>query len=199
MTPIEWLVLARNGNKALLISRYGLDAQPYNADYTSVTWETCTLRTWLNGTFYNKAFSSAEQAAILTTNVDNSKNQCYSGWSTSGGNNTQDKVFLLSYAEANKYFGVEYWKNTGARDNVKSRVAPTPYAIAQGAYTSSSNMTADSNVAGWWWLRSPGSYQSSAAYVSPNGSLRDHNVDSGSASVRPALWVNIEALGATSF
>lgn len=192
MTPIEWLVLARNGNKALLISRYGLDAQPYNADYTSVTWETCTLRTWLNGTFYNKAFSSAEQAAILTTNVDNSKNQCYSGWSTSGGNNTQDKVFLLSYAEANKYFGVEYWKNTGARDNVKSRVAPTPYAIAQGAYTSSSNMTADSNVAGWWWLRSPGSYQSSAAYVSPNGSLRDHNVDSGSASVRPALWVNVE-------
>lgn len=199
MTPIEWLVLARNGNKALLISRYGLDAQPYNADYTSVTWKTCTLRTWLNGTFYNKAFSSAEQAAILTTNVDNSKNQCYSGWSTSGGNNTQDKVFLLSYAEANKYFGVEYWKNIGARNNVKSRVAPTPYAIAQGAYTSSSNMTADSNVAGWWWLRSPGSYQSSAAYVSPNGSLRDHNVDSGSASVRPALWVNIEALGATSF
>lgn len=77
-TPIEWLVLARDGDKALLISRYALDAQPYNKDYTSVTWETCTLRTWLNGTFYNKAFSSAEQAAILTTNVDNSKNQCYS-------------------------------------------------------------------------------------------------------------------------
>lgn len=192
MTPIEWLVLARNGNKALLISRYGLDAQPYNTDYTSVTWETCTLRTWLNGTFYNKAFSSAEQAAILTTSVDNSQNQCFSLWGTSGGNNTQDKVFLLSYAKANKYFGVEYWKNTGATDNVKSRVAPTPYAIAQGAYTSSSNMTADSNVAGWWWLRSPGSYRSSAAYVSPDGSLRDHNVDYGSASVRPALWVNIE-------
>ena len=192
MTPIEWLVLARNGNKALLISRYGLDAQPYNTDYTSVTWETCTLRTWLNGTFYNKAFSSAEQAAILTTSVDNSQNQCFSLWGTSGGNNTQDKVFLLSYAKANKYFGVEYWKNTGATDNVKSRVAPTPYAIAQGAYTSSSNMTADSNVAGWWWLRSPGSYRSSAAYVSPDGSLRDHNVDYGSASVRPALWVNVE-------
>lgn len=44
-TPIEWLVLARDGDKALLISRYALDAQPYNKDYTSVTWETCTLRT----------------------------------------------------------------------------------------------------------------------------------------------------------
>lgn len=194
-TPIEWLVLARDGNKALLISRYGLDAQRYNKDTTSVTWETCTLRTWLNGTFYNKAFSSAEQAAILTTNVDNSKNQCYSGWSTNGWKNTQDKVFLLSYAEANKYFGVTYYNSS----NTKSRVAPTAYAIAHGAWTSSSDKTADSVNAGWWWLRSPGSDQRSAAYVFADGSLDDLSVGSDSASVRPALWVNIEALGATSF
>ena len=128
MTPIEWLVLARDGNKALLISRYGLDAQKYNTINTGVTWEKCTLRTWLNNAFYNKAFNSAEQTAILITNVDNSKNQCYSGWSTSGGNNTQDKVFLLSYAEANKYFGVPY----GNSSNTKSRVAQTAYAIAHG-------------------------------------------------------------------
>lgn len=188
-TPIEWLVLARDGNKALLISRYGLDAQRYNKDTTSVTWETCTLRTCLNGTFYNKAFSSAEQAAILTTNVDNSKNQCYSGWSTNGWKNTQDKVFLLSYAEANKYFGVTYYNSS----NTKSRVAPTAYAIAHGAWTSSSDKTADSVNAGWWWLRSPGSDQRSAAYVLADGSLYDLSVGSDSASVRPALWVNIEA------
>ena len=189
MTPIEWLVLARNGNKALLISRYGLDAQPYNTDYTSVTWETCTLRTWLNGTFYNKAFSSAEQAAILTTNVDNSKNQCYSGWSTSSGNNTQDKVFLLSYAEANKYFGVTYDNSS----NTKSRVAPTAHAIAQRAWTSYSNKTTDSTYAGWWWLRSPGTYQDYAAIVYFVGSLDFNYVDSDSGSVRPALWVNLES------
>lgn len=194
-TPIEWLVLARDGNKALLISRYGLDAQRYNKDTTSVTWETCTLRTWLNGTFYNKAFSSAEQAAILTTNVDNSKNQCYSGWSTSGGNNTQDKVFLLSYAEANKYFGVPY----GNSSNTKSRIAPTAYAIAHGAWTSSSKKTADDIDAGWWWLRSPGNYQDFAAVVDTDGSLRNITVNYVSGSVCPALWVNIEALDATSF
>ena len=192
-TPIEWQVLARDGNKALLISRYGLDAQPYNKDYTSVTWETCTLRTWLNSTFYNKAFSSAEQAAILTTNVDNSKNQCYSGWDTNGGNNTQDKVFLLSYAEANKYFGVEYWQNNGATDNVKSRVAPTAYAIAQGAYTYSFNKTADRTDAGWWWLRSPGNNLNYAALVNPFGSLFSSRVSGDSGSVRPALWVNLES------
>ena len=188
-TPIEWLVLARDGDKALLISRYGLDAQPYNKDYTSVTWETCTLRTWLNGTFYNKAFSSAEQAAILTTNVDNSKNQCYSGWSTNGGKNTQDKVFLLSYAEANKYFGVTYNNSS----NTKSRVAPTAYAIAQGTGKNSSYKTADGIDAGWWRLRSPGVSQYDAAYVSTDGSLYANRVNVGSGSVRPALWVNLEA------
>lgn len=188
-TPIEWLVLARDGDKALLISRYGLDAQPYNTDYTSVTWETCTLRTWLNGTFYNKAFSSAEQAAILTTDVDNSKNQCYSGWSTNGGKNTQDKVLLLSYAEANKYFGVTYNNSS----NTKSRVAPTAYAIAQGTGKNSSYKTADGIDAGWWRLRSPGVSQYDAAYVSTDGSLYANRVNVGSGSVRPALWVDIDA------
>lgn len=190
MTPIEWLVLARDGDKALLISRYGLDAQPYNKDHTSVTWETCTLRTWLNGTFYNKAFSSAEQAAILTTSADNSKYQCYSGGSTNGCNNTQDKVLLLSYAEANKYFGVTY----DNRRNTKSRVAPTAYAIAQGAYADSFRRTADGTAAGQWWLRSPGLYhQDYAASVLTDGSFDGHDVSSDYGSVRPALWVNIEA------
>lgn len=187
-TPIEWLVLAQDGNKALLISRYGLDAQPYNKDKANVTWENCTLRTWLNSTFYNKAFNSAERAAILTTNVNNSKSQCYSGWNTSGGNNTQDKVFLLSYAEANQYFGVTYNNSS----NTKSRVAPTAYAIAHGAWTSSSDKTADSVNAGWWWLRSPGSYQSFAARVSTAGSCGSNSVSYDYGAVRPALWVNIE-------
>jgi len=186
-TPIEWLILARDEQKILIVSKYGLDAQPYNKDYTSVTWETCTLRKWLNGTFYNKAFSSAEQAAILTTNVDNSKSQCYSGWNTSGGNNTEDKVFLLSYAEANKYFGVTH----DTTSNTKSRVAPTAYAIAQGACTYYSNKTADGTDAGRWWLRSHGFYQSSAAGVRTDGSLDYYRVDDDSDSLRPALWVNL--------
>ena len=185
MTPIEWLVLARDGNKALLISRYALDAKRYNNSNTE-KWETCTLRTWLNGTFYNKAFSSAEQAAILTTSVDNSSNQGY--WGRSGGN-TQDKVFLLSYAEANKYFGITHFNSS----NTKSRVAPTPYAIAQGAYTNSSDKTADGTAAGWWWLRSPGDYRERVARVNTDGSLEASYVHFEFGSVRPALWVNIEA------
>ncbi len=188
-TPIEWLVLDRDGDKALLISRYGLDAQPYNTEYTKITWEQCTLRTWLNGTFLNKAFTSEEQKGIILTNVDNSKSQGYSGWSTNGGYNTQDKIFLLSYAEANKYFGVTY----NDSNNTKSRVEPTAYAIAQGALTNSSCKTASGKAAGVWWLRSPGRGRSRAAYVYTFGSLFDRSVNYDYICVRPALWVNLDS------
>ena len=190
-TPIEWLVLDydASNNRALLISRYGLDAQPYNKEYTDITWEQCTLRTWLNDTFLNKAFTAQEQTGILVTNVDNSSSQGYSKWSTSGGNNTQDRIFLLSYAEANKYLDVTYDNSS----NMKSRVAPTNYAIKQGAYSNNSYETADGTATGWWWLRSPGDRQRSAAYVNYVGSLYYYNVFYVSGCVRPALWINLES------
>lgn len=156
-------MLDRDGDKALLLSRYALDAKQYNAMNINITWEKCTLRTWLNDDFMNRAFTAAEQSAILLTNVDNSSIQCYSRWSTSGGNNTQDKVFLLSYAEANKYLGVTYDNS----NNTKSRVAPTAYAISQGAWTSDSEKTMDGEAAGWWWLRSPGTNQDDARTSAP--------------------------------
>ena len=186
-TPIEWLVLDRDGDKALLLSRYGLDVQLYHTSYTSITWENCTLRTWLNHDFMNRAFTAAEQSAILLSNVDNSSSQCYSNWSSKSGNNTQDKVFLLSYAEANKYLGVTYDDS----NNTKSRVTPTAYAISQGAWTSDSNKTTDGEAAGWWWLRSSGYSQVSAAFVLTGGSLSGSNVNDARGSVRPALWVNL--------
>ena len=188
-TGIEWLVLAREGNKALLISRYGLDAKRYNEEYTDVTWEKCTLRTWLNGEFMNKAFTAQEQTGILTTNVDNSSSQGYSQWSTSGGNNTQDRIFLLSYAEANKYLGV----TRDNSNNMESRAAPTSYAVKKGAYTSGSNKTADGTASGWWWLRSPGSTQITAVNVTSGGSLNGYYVSNDAGCVRPALWINLES------
>ena len=188
-TPIEWLVLARDGQKALLLSRYGLDVQPDNKEFTDITWEKSTLRTWLNGTFLNKAFTAQEQTGILTTNVDNSSSQGYSSWSTSGGNNTRDKIFLLSYAEANQIFGVTYDNS----NNTESRVAPTAYAIKQGASTYGSYKTADGAAAGWWWLRSPGYNQNYAANVNTDGSLSYGNVSLTSGCVRPALWINLES------
>ena len=175
-TPIEWLVLDvdTKSNKALLISRYALDCMPYNTSWKDVTWATCTLRTWLNSTFLNNAFTAEEKKAILTTTVDNSKSQgCYG---TNGGRNTQDKVFLLSYAEAWKYF-----KNNEAR-----KCQPTAYAVKQ-------NATKADNGNCWWWLRSPGSSSYSASYVYNGGSLLDYSVYyTTDGSVRPAFWLNLD-------
>ena len=70
--PIEWLVLDIQDGKALLLSKYGLEAKAYNTKFVDITWENCTLRTWLNGEFLAKAFSAEEQSAILLTEVDNS-------------------------------------------------------------------------------------------------------------------------------
>ena len=189
--PIEWLVLDYDAahNRALLLSRYGLETLPYNKEFTDITYEKSTLRNWLNGMFLNKAFTAQERAGIELTNVDNSSSQGYSSWRTSGGNNTQDKVFLLSYAEAKKYLGVTYNNS----NNTKSRVAPTAYAIKQGAYTNNTHKTADGAAAGWWWLRSPGYDQKLAEVVPTAGSLSRSSVNADRGCVRPALWINLES------
>lgn len=95
--PIKWRVLSVDGDNAFLLADTNLDVQRYNDTYTSVTWETCTMRTWLNSTFLNKAFSASEQAAIKDTPVVNADNPEYG---TEGGTDTTDKVYLLSISEA---------------------------------------------------------------------------------------------------
>ena len=98
--PIRWIVVKKEQNKALLLSAYGLDAKPYNKRGKAVTWETCTLRKWLNGDFYSDAFTEEEKKRILLTEVRNEDNP---RWNTPGGNDTEDRVFLLSIREAEEW------------------------------------------------------------------------------------------------
>ena len=183
--PIEWLVLEVRGDSALIISRYGLDAKRYNDDFVSVTWSECSLRKWLNNSFLNTAFTKDEQKKILVTTVDNGSSQGYGSWSTKGGYTTQDKIFLLSYAEANDYFGVAYWRTSGLDAGVLSRAEPTVYAVNHGASTL--NSTGDE----WWWLRSPGYNQVDAACVSAYNGLPYHTATNTAGIVRPALWITL--------
>ena len=180
---IEWIVLDVQEGKSLLISKYGLDAKPYNTSYASVTWETCTLRNWLNSDFLKAAFTAQEQSAMLATKVDNSKNQGYGVNKTTGGKNTQDQIFLLSYHEA---FDL-YFKNDDTRE-----CAPTKYTEAQGAFISSTNKV-NGRGAGWWWLRSPGNYQNVAATVDSGGARGNSGVSNASGCIRPAFWINLES------
>ena len=171
---IEWLVLAKDGDKLLVVSKYALDCREYNTSYTDVTWETCSLRKWLNGAFLKSAFNSGEQKLIQKTTVTADKNPEYS---TSLGNNTTDMVFLLSINEVNKYFNSD-----SAR-----QCQGTAYCYAQGAYKAS-----DGNC--WWWLRSPGYYFNFAAFVNDDGSVNNYGlgVSYDFDVVRPALWISLE-------
>lgn len=174
---IEWQVLAKEDNKILVTSKYALDCQQYNtSSYTDETWESCSLRKWMNGTFLNNAFSTEEQAQIQNTTVSADKNPKYS---TNPGNATTDKVFLLSIIEAEKYF---------SSDSAR-QCKPTRYAIANGAYVNSDNGNC------YWWLRSPGSYPHYAASVDRDGSVDylGNNVYSAPDCVRPALWINLDS------
>lgn len=185
---IEWQVLDVQGNKVLLLSRYGLDTKPYNTELVNLTWEKCSLRSWLNEDFLNAAFTAEEQKAILTTDVDNSESQGYSKWRTNGGNDTQDKIFLLSCAEANKYLNVTY----SDRSNTKSRTSPTAYADAQGAITSYFKTAEGADTVNWW-LRSPAEYQNRAMHVYCDGSFGWDYVNDRSVCVRPAFWLDLES------
>ena len=100
---IEWIVLETksNGDK-LVMSKDALEGLPYNKVFMiEITWETCTLREWLNDDFYNSAFTDDEKAQILVSQVTTPKNE---KTGKEGGNDTEDKIFLLSIDEANTYF-----------------------------------------------------------------------------------------------
>ncbi len=188
---IEWIVLDVQKEKCLLLSRYCLDAIPYHSGNKNITWKDCSLRKWLNSDFLKAAFTETEQEIIALTKVDNSKKQGYEKWKkTKGGKNTKDRVFLLSYAEAKRYFGVAFG---GGSYNPAAQAEPTAYAAGKGAYIETVHESENPETRyTWWWLRSPGCVQTAAAGVGGHGTLLDTGTSWEEACVRPALWVNLD-------
>ncbi len=97
--PIEWIVLERHENKALLISKYALAYKKFNETNVSCWWTTCTLRKWLNEDFLNSAFSASEKERILTLKNVRGGCRCFEDYRLD-----EDKVFILAEYEARKYF-----------------------------------------------------------------------------------------------
>ena len=169
---IEWEILSKEGNKVLLLSKNVLDEQPYHTTDIDITWAKCSLRTWLNSTFYNNAFNTLCQDYIATTLVAPStvSNK------TNPGTATNDKVFLLSDKELEKYVPDRY-------DRVQGETKHCGYTTC-------------------WWLRTTGQYQSSACTVwryavnnkeSYIGTIADwQDVDESWNGVCPAIWVELD-------
>ena len=176
--PIEWIVMKKEGNQVLLLSKYVLDAKSYNEGWGDVTWEISDIRQWLNNEFYTTAFNKAEKAKIQTSLIKNEDNSEYG---TSGGNDTEDKVFLLSEKEADTLFSDE-----------EERIAKaTEYAEKLGV-----DINENSEEKGaWWWLRSPGNDSFYAALVNYYGWVYGDGigVNCNVYGVRPALHLNLQS------
>lgn len=159
---MEWIVLAREGDKALLLSKDCIEERAFHEELKPMTWEACSLRSYLNGQWYDETFTEVEKAKILTTNVNHSDGIC----GASGGNDTEDKAFLLSIDEAERYFSTDHERITYLDGEAK-----------------------------WWWLRSPGGLNICAADVYDDGrvSAYGRRVSSDSVGVRPAIWINLES------
>ena len=177
---IEWIVLSIEDNKALVISKYALDCKAYNYIKTNITWEYCSIRKWLNDSFYNSAFSSEEQTKIEITTVYNDVNPDFT---TLVGSATEDKVFLLSISEVRQYFSSEE----------SLECIATEYAKRWGVYTYTTDDNIDGNDTCWWWLRTPGAYSMFASSVTHNGLVdtTGQNVTRNNNAVRPAMWIDI--------
>ena len=177
--PIKWLVLAKEGNKILLISEKALDYQKYNDYYTNEKWETCSLREWLNSTFLNAAFSIADQEKIVSTTVPADK---FPHYSINPRNAATDRVFLLNFDEVKQYFD----------NNEARKCVPTTYVIANGASTYSDYIEGGAPTC-WWWLRSSSSTRDGAFFVHGNGSVYGTGMVNSDLCVRPALWINLDS------
>ena len=176
--PIEWQVLTRENRRMLVISKYALDYQQYNTSNTGVTWENCSLRKWLNGSFFSSAFNLDEQNIIANSIVIADEN---SEFDTPAGNDTVDKIFLLSITEVNKYFNSD-----------EARICePTTFALAQ--FTDNRSKT-EEIFACVWWLRTSGLDSNFATKVFALGNIDDEgNYVTDKLWVRPVLWLNLES------
>ena len=186
--PIKWRILSVDeNNNALLLADKGIDCKPYNIKDKFVTWETCTLRDWLNDDFYKEAFTSEEQAAIQKVIVKNDDNP---SCGTEGGNDTSDKIYLLSIEEAcNSAYGFDSIFDT---QSAVKECKVTDYTRLNRAWRSSISSYAGN---GDWWLRSPGNNSDYAVYVSFDGKgiSSGNDVNNRNNAIRPALQINLSS------
>ena len=169
---IEWTVLASDEEKLLVISKYALDCRGYHSERSDVTWETSALREWLNGEFLSTAFTPGEIEMIADTAVTaDSTDES----SADPGNDTVDKVFLLSVSEAQQYFD----------DDSERQCSAT-------AYCSSKSRSIPDDAPCDWWLRTLSDSPDSAMFIYGIGTVGPEYgsfVDSDFNAVRPAMWI----------
>lgn len=191
----SWRVLAVQEDRALLITDSIVAQRAYHNRFGDVTWADCELRAYLNGMFYD-TFSEANRAKILTVLNKTPDNPWYGA---NGGEDTLDRIFLLSLEETvRRYFGDSSW-------NLDNRSAKQRYWFQKKDENNSKRRATFDGCGWWWWLRTPGRDNRRAIYIHGDGNIGIqgngtfhynsntlHPVTGENyGGVRPALWVKM--------
>ncbi len=172
---IEWLVLEQNSGNALMLSnkiiyenKFVDKASETSDDYI---WANSSLRKWLNNEFLNESFNSEEIGYINTTTLTNSNNPLLQ---MNCGQQTEDKIFILSLEETVKYLKTD-----------ASRIAK-PCEMLESDFN--------------WYItimRTPayGPIGQNISYYNAYDGKLDYicgYVVDGEAYIRPAMWIKID-------
>lgn len=180
---LAWIVLEVQEDKALLLARDILGPAAYHDRYEATVWEDCTLRHWLNDTFYKEAFSDEERGRILTVSNENPDNP---GMESHGCGITQDQVFLLRMEEYSACMRTEEDRF------VTGSASPTKYAKLMHLETD--DETGENPGKACWWLRTSGADQYAAVFVDRDGSIHAAGAQvshTAYCGFRPAVWVKL--------
>lgn len=182
-TPIEWIVLDREGDEYLLISEQVLDVQPFNTVSNEGNWENSTLRTWLNDDFYNRAFSASEKSQIKNATVRTEVYDEVIDFNYYYTIETIDNVFLLSCPEFMQYFS---WGDSFGITN---------YAMAKSETLKDQHWN---GLAANKWIMRTAKHIKMNTYVSYQVNFTVPQFSNGCADtfdqtygVRPCIWVKL--------
>ncbi|MEI3185253.1 MAG: DUF6273 domain-containing protein [Lachnospiraceae bacterium] len=203
--PICWDVLDKDGDAVLLISHDVIAYQRFSDSRKCVIWEDSEIRTWLNQEFYAEAFDEEEQASIRETTLENLSTVGFAAHVDPSGDvqvresrpDTKDKIFLLSWKEAEQYYGNRLTDASvlGRRPSravlQKRKAIFTDLIIEElpAMYPYSRHLP-DGTERLSWMLRSTGMKNYTIFVIGYEGKWDQDYPDSYNG-VRPAMWVNV--------
>ena len=203
--PICWDVLDKDGDAVLLISHDVIAYQRFSDSRKCVIWEDSEIRTWLNQEFYAEAFDETEQASIRETTLENPSTVGFAAHVDPSGDvqvresrpDTKDKIFLLSWKEAEQYYGNRLTDASGlgrkpSRAVLQKRKAIFTDLIIEelpAMYPYSRHLP-DGTERLPWMLRSTGMKDYTILVIGYEGKWDQDYPDSYNG-VRPVMWVNV--------
>ena len=197
-SPIEWKILANEEGNAYALSTLILDSGCYYSGTAARTIDEKTVnpnnyrysdvRTWLNGSFYSKAFALGD-AYIKTTTVDNSAKTTDTGMNPYACEDTEDKVFLPSYRD---YKNVDYGFINSEEETSSRQSRTSEWSRASGAGVDYGRAEGESQWCGHYWTRSPKStYMRDVHSIAPDGYIEGSSSNPDYRGVRPAITVEL--------